>query len=109
MQPRDTPLHTTRTMTRTEILETLAKFRRSKGEEYHLRRLGLFGSSARDQINPASDIDVVVELAEPDLLTLVGIKQDLEELLHRPVDIVRYRETMNPFLKQRIDRDAVYV
>jgi len=96
-------------MTRTEILDTLSDFHRNKGDEYHLRKLGLFGSSARDPVNLASDIDVVVELAEPDLLTLVGIKQDLEELLHRPVDIVRYRETMNPFLKRRIDRDAVYV
>ena len=96
-------------MTRTEILDTLSNFRRNKAEEYHLRKLGLFGSAARELISPESDIDVVVELAEPDLLTLVGIKQDLEELLHRPVDIVRYRQTMNPFLKQRIDRDAVYV
>lgn len=60
-------------------------------------------------MSPESDIDLVVELEELDLLTLVGITQDLEQLLHRPVDIVRYRETMNPFLKQRIDRDAVYV
>lgn len=96
-------------MTRTEILDTLSEFRRNKAEEYHLRKLGLFGSVAREQTSPESDIDVVVELAEPDLWALVGIKQDLEELLHRPVDIVRYRETMNPFLKQRIDRDAVYV
>jgi predicted nucleotidyltransferase len=39
----------------------------------------------------------------------VVIKQELEELLQRPVDVVRYRENMNRFLKQRIERDAVYV
>jgi predicted nucleotidyltransferase len=54
-------------------------------------------------------VDVVVELERPDLLLLVGIKQELEELLQRPVDVVRYRERMNPFLKKRILRDAVYV
>jgi predicted nucleotidyltransferase len=40
---------------------------------------------------------------------LIGIKQDLEDLLKRSVDIVRYRETMNDFLKQRIEQEAIYV
>jgi predicted nucleotidyltransferase len=40
---------------------------------------------------------------------MIGIKQDIEEKFGRHVDIVRYRETMNPFLKKRIDSEAVYV
>lgn len=96
-------------MTREKILDTLAEFRRERGKEYHLRKLGLFGSAVRKPVDEAADIDVVVELTEPDLLALVGIKQDLEAELHRPVDVVRYRETMNPFLKRRIDRDTIYV
>jgi predicted nucleotidyltransferase len=56
-----------------------------------------------------SDVDVVVEIARPDLLTLVGIKQELEELMRLPVDVVRYRERMNPFLKGRIEQEAIYV
>jgi hypothetical protein len=51
---------------------------------------------------------VVVHIAEPDLFMLVGIKNDLEEMLHRPVDIVTYRDNMNQFLKKRIDGEAVY-
>jgi predicted nucleotidyltransferase len=47
-------------------------------------------------------------LTEPDLLLLVGIKQELEEVFGRPVDIVHYRPTMNAFLKQHIDQEAVY-
>ena len=60
-------------------------------------------------MNEESDIDVVVELGKPDLFYLIGIKQDLEEKFRRPVDIVRYRDTMNGFLKKRIDKEAVYV
>jgi predicted nucleotidyltransferase len=56
-----------------------------------------------------SDVDVVVVLAKPDLLTLVGIKQELEGILERQVDIVRYRDRMNAFLKQRIEQEAIYV
>lgn len=55
-----------------------------------------------------SDVDIVVQLENQDLFNLIGIKQDLEEQLHRPIDIVSYREKMNQFLKQRIDKEAVY-
>lgn len=40
---------------------------------------------------------------------LIGIKQDLEEILQRPVDVVSYREAMNVLLKKRIDEEALYV
>ena len=96
-------------MTRSDVMEKLSEFGKNRRDEFGIVRLGVFGSAARDRITDESDIDVVVILADPDLLTLVGIKQELEDLLQRPVDIVRYREKMNTFLKQRIERDAVYV
>lgn len=94
-------------MARDEVLATLAQFRRTYQAEWGIVRLGLFGSLARGAPD-ARHVDVVVELAEPDLLTLVGIKQELEALLQQPVDVVRYREHMNQFLKQRIDQEAIY-
>ena len=96
-------------MRREEVLSLLAQFRDRRAKEFGITRIGIFGSLARGEATDASDVDVVVELERPDLLLLVGIKQELEELLQRPVDVVRYRERMNPFLKKRILRDAVYV
>lgn len=96
-------------MTRTDVLETLTYYRQRKQDDYKILKLGVFGSVARDQMTDKSDVDVVVELGYPDLLVLVGIKQDLEELLQRPVDIVRYRSIMNDFLKRRIEQEAVYI
>jgi len=96
-------------MGRDEVLRALARFRELKQNEFGIVRLGVFGSVARNEMVEASDVDVVVELARPDLLALIGIKQELEDLLNRPVDVVRYRDTMNPLLKQRIDREAIYV
>ncbi len=96
-------------MTQQEILQILSQFRQQQQDEYKISRLGIFGSVARDQFTLASDVDVVVELTEPDLLSLVGIKQDLEQLFQRSVDIVRYRTNMNAFLKRRIDQEAIYV
>ncbi|MBO9369640.1 MAG: nucleotidyltransferase domain-containing protein [Chloroflexi bacterium] len=96
-------------MRREEVLSLLAQFRDRRAKEFGITRIGIFGSLARGEATDASDVDVVVELERPDLLLLVGIKQELEELLQRSVDVVQYRERMNPFLKKRILRDAVYV
>jgi len=96
-------------MRRDDILRVLARFRDLKQDEFGIVRIGVFGSVAREENTDASDVDVVVELGRPDLLVLVGIKQELEELLQQPVDVVRYRERMNAYLKQRFEQDAVYV
>ena len=96
-------------MQRNEILRVLRQFKALNADRYKIVRLGLFGSGARDLCGEKSDIDVVVVLGEPDAMSFVGIKQDLEEVFMRHVDIVRYRERMNPFLKKRIEKEAVYV
>ncbi|MDP2798273.1 MAG: nucleotidyltransferase domain-containing protein [Deltaproteobacteria bacterium] len=96
-------------MERDEIIQTLRGFVEINRDKYEIIRIGVFGSAARDNMNEQSDIDVVVELGKPDLFYLVGIKQDLEEKFQKPVDIVRYRDRMNAFLKKRIDKEAVYV
>jgi len=96
-------------MKKDEIIRALRSFIVLNRDRYEIIRLGVFGSAARDDMNEQSDIDVVVELGKPDLFYLVGIKQDLEEKFRMPVDIVRYRDTMNGFLKKRIDKEAVYV
>jgi predicted nucleotidyltransferase len=95
-------------MQRATVIRTLSAHRPELSARYGFTRLGIFGSVARDQATGTSDIDVIVEMP-PDLFQLVGLKQELEELLDRPVDIVRYREKMNRFLKERIDEEAIYV
>jgi len=94
---------------RDEIILALRKFKEMNPRKYNIIKIGVFGSAARDDMKEESDIDVVVELTEPDLFKLIGIKQDLEEQFHRPVDIIRYRNNMNTFLKGRIDKEAIYV
>jgi uncharacterized protein len=45
----------------------------------------------------------------PDLFMMVHLKNELQEILQTPVDLVRYRQSLNPFLKARIDQEAIYV
>src|SRR5258708_28600292 len=57
--------------------------------KYGIRRVRLFGSVARGQSNPTSDVDVLVDF-EPgrSLLDQVGFEQELEELLGHRIDVV---------------------
>ncbi len=69
----------------------------------------MFGSIASDEHSNQSDLDIVVELSEPKMFDLIGIKQEIEERMQKNVDIVRFRKTMNHYLKKRIEREAIYV
>ena len=96
-------------MLRAEILKILKTFKEDCAGQYGILALGIFGSAARDEAKEDSDIDIVVKLKKQDLFNMIGIKQDLEETLHMPVDVISYREQMNAFLKTRIDKEVLYV
>ncbi len=96
-------------MSRAEILKILKAFKKNCAERYGIISLGLFGSAARDENQSGSDVDVVIKLKKQDLFNIIGIKQALEEMLHTNVDVISYRETMNSFLKNRIDKETLYV
>jgi predicted nucleotidyltransferase len=97
------------TMHKEEMLKFLKKFQEENKNKYHIEKLGIFGSFAKDTANHNSDIDIVVVLEKQDLFEIIGIKQALEEHLKSQVDIVSYRDKMNLFLKRRIDKEAIYV
>jgi predicted nucleotidyltransferase len=96
-------------MGKDEILTVLRQYKQSHQKEYGIKSLGLFGSVSKGRFDENSDIDIFVELERPDMFLLADIKQDIEQDLRMPVDIVRLRERMNPLLKRRIFRDGVYV
>ena len=75
-----------------------------------VRRLALFGSAARDDFDDAhSDIDLLVEFNDdPALRTwnhYLDLKQALERIFARPVDLVEPATIRNPYVKQSIERD----
>lgn len=95
-------------MNKEKLLDILRKYKNERANYYGIITIGIFGSTARGDAHEESDVDIVLRIREPDLFMLVGIKEELEERLHRPVDIVTYRDNMNLFLKKRIDEEAVY-
>lgn len=90
--------------------QVLSLLRERQGEwrqRFHLHRIGLFGSTARNQATATSDVDVWVELDPLTPFATVHLKQELEELLQRPIDLVRVRERMNPQLKEAILKEGI--
>lgn len=96
-------------MSKIKILELLKKFKEKYAIQYGIEQMGIFGSVARDEATESSDVDVVVKIKTPNPFIIVHIKDDLERQLQQEVDIVRFRDTMNPFLKKRIEAEVVYV
>jgi len=94
---------------RLDVLNILKKFKSDFAEKYGIVSIGIFGSAARNELNENSDIDVCIETLTPNPFLIFTIKEELEKLFKRPVDIVRIRKMMNDHLKKRIEKDGVYV
>ncbi len=72
---------------------------------YQVKRLAVFGSTARGELRPDSDVDVLVEFVEPTFDNYMGLKFDLVDLLGRPVDLVTVA-ALKPRLRDRILAEA---
>ncbi|MBX2899657.1 MAG: nucleotidyltransferase domain-containing protein [Cyclobacteriaceae bacterium] len=71
-------------------------------QRHKVTKAAIFGSMADGTFKGKSDVDILVELDDSySLLDFIGIKLDLEEALHRSVDLVEYR-AVKPALKKYI-------
>jgi predicted nucleotidyltransferase len=83
---------------RTEILELAAR--------HGARNVRVFGSVARGDDKNGSDVDLLVDVdSGRTLLDVIGLEQDLEELLGRPVEVLT-DGGLSPYLKDRILAEA---
>jgi predicted nucleotidyltransferase len=93
-------------MSRGEVLQRLAEHR-DELVALHVRSLALFGSVARNEAGTASDVDLLVEFSKPvGIFEFLGLKERLEEILQRRVDLVT-RDALKPQLRDRILGEAV--
>jgi len=75
---------------------------------YQVRELSLFGSAARGEMRPDSDIDLLVEFlpgAEVDLVDYAGLMLDLSKLLGRKVDLVS-KNGLKPLIRNSVLEEA---
>lgn len=96
-------------MDRDAILSLLNQHRDLIAKRFGAQQLALFGSAARDELRPDSDVDVLVEFDGP--ATFDGyfdLKDYLEQLLGRPVDLVTAKG-LKPRARQHVERDLIRV
>jgi len=82
-------------------------------DEHKVGTLFVFGSVLGSQFNEASDIDFVVDFKDVELYDYAdnyfNLKDGLENLFNRPVDLLEERAIKNPILKQSIDTSKVLI
>ena len=97
-------------MDRQTVIHRL-KSNQSRLQALGLKRLSLFGSTARGEAGPASDVDLAVMLDENagiDLFRFAAISEQVSRMLGTPVDMV-IEPARNARMQARIERDRLRV
>lgn len=96
-------------MKRDEVVERLRARSEEIGSRFGVRRLELFGSHARDEAGPDSDVDLLVEFAEaPTFDGYMGLAEYLEALLGARVDLVT-AGGLKPRIRPYVEPDLIRV
>jgi len=93
-------------MKKREIFQKIARFLKNQGA----KKIAVFGSYARGEEKPRSDIDILVEFSErKSLLELVKIERELSEALGIKVDLLT-EKSISPYLIDRIksEMEVIY-
>jgi predicted nucleotidyltransferase len=98
-------------LTQQNILNFLSENKLFLREQFHVVKIGIFGSFARNEQNPDSDIDILIEM-ENNVSNVYDLKWNLREFLknqfQRDVDICNSKH-IKPYAKEYILKDAIYV
>ena len=90
----------------TKILNTTCK-------SHLVEKMYMFGSAASGTLKKNSDVDILVKFAEMDLYNyfdnLLSLKEKLENIFKRPVDLLEEQAVRNPFLKRSIDKNKILI
>jgi predicted nucleotidyltransferase len=96
-------------MNREEVILILSKHRKELSERYGVKSLALFGSMARDEATPASDVDLLVDFDRPvGLFGLFALQDYLEALFGCPVDLGT-PDSLKPRLRSKVLAESIHV
>lgn len=96
-------------MKREDVITSLQIHRQELADGDHVASLSLFGSVARDEAGPDSDVDLLVEFSQPvGLFDFIGLQQRLEAILGCKVDLGTPR-SLKPRIKDQILKEAIHV
>lgn len=91
------------------VIQTLKQNQAELTEQFGVKTLSLFGSVARDEATPASDVDLLVEFNRPvGYFGLFALQDYLEQLLGCPVDLGT-PESLKPTLRERVQGELIRI
>ena len=94
-----------------DLGEVIARIRAHAAElheRFGVTRIDVFGSFARGEQRPESDVDLLVEVAEPTMETVFGSERRLGEILGRETQAGSIR-AINPRVRPSVEEDLVHV
>lgn len=91
-----------------EIEKLLKKNKLFLDEKFKVKEIGVFGSYARGEKSEESDVDILVEFYETIGWEFIDLKEFLEELLGKKVDLVTVK-ALKPQLREEILKDVIYL
>lgn len=93
-------------------LEAILRFLHEHKEEIHtdfsVEKLGIFGSHAKGEASPSSDIDLFVVFSHKSFRNLTRLYDYLEKAFNTKVDIVSDHKHMRPALRREIEKSIIY-
>ena len=95
-------------MTKESVLKILKENKNDLKAKFDVQKIGLFGSFARDEANEKSDIDIIIKVNKKDFFKRFYIKEYLEKLFNKKVD-VGYLESIRTPIKKIVEKELIYV
>ena len=93
---------------RRHCIDILTEVSHTLRTEYGVKSLRVFGSVARGEDKDSSDVDLFVDMP-PKALRMVALKNYLQNILGRSVDLVRSHAALDPFLLSEINKDGITI
>ncbi len=96
-------------MDRTKIVNQLKDMMAELHAEYHVRKIGIFGSYSHNRQTDTSDLDLVVEFERPiGMMAFVHLRNLIEDRLGIPIDLVT-PDGLHPLIRDQVMHEVVYV
>ncbi len=87
--------------------ETLKRYKPLLKKRFKVKKIGIFGSYIRGEDLEESDVDILVEFYEPVGWEFIDLKEFLEEILGKEIDLVTAR-ALKPQLRDNILNEVVF-
>jgi len=97
-----------KSISKNEIINIIRAERSFLQENFGVLSIGLFGSYAKNKQTSDSDIDFLVEFAEPRFEWIAGLSSYMEKKFDRKIEIVRKRNMGESRFLKRIEQEIIY-